>query len=553
MKELSGKRSFRALSMLLICLLLAGICFSVAAFGAEDDDEPSPEISSSDVSQEISSEEEPSSLPEEDPEDSSDVTEPSSRPENSSSAGKTPSPVNPHRDKQVSDLLNTDDHTAYMRGYTNGMFKPDAGVTRAEAAQMFYSLLRRQDGERVFFPDIMGKWHENAVSIMAGLGMLHGYPDGTFRPENKITRAEFVTIAAQFVTLTEEASSFPDVPDSHWAASFISTAAAKGWVTGDENGFRPDATITRAETVIILNKMLGRSPDPVSSKKNDVKNFYDLFPTHWAYAHIAEASTDHTYTSDGRTETWTDYTRDTEYPTKSGWVKDGGTMYYLDAATRKFLRGEQTIDGKKYLLNSSTGAAFTGFRTEGSWRRYYKDGLLMDDISGLGVVSGPYFIKVYKSSNYLIVFAKDDAGNYNTPVRAMRASCGYSTILGTYYTPARYRWLRMVGYVWGQWCTQISGNYLFHSVPNYTYSNMDLEVEEYNHLGETRSAGCVRLNCEDAKWIYDNCVLGTKVTITDSETSGPLSKPAGIQIPSWHTWDPTDPTAQWKCKEKGCH
>ena len=433
------------------------------------------------------------------------------------------------------------------------MFKPDAGVTRAEAAQMFYSLLQNQEGERVFFPDIMGKWYENAVSIMAGLGMLHGYEDGTFRPENKITRAEFVTIAAQFVTPAGGTSSFPDVPDSYWAAPYIVTASSKGWVTGDENGFRPEAKITRAETVIILNKMLGRRPDPDLSEKNDVKNFYDLFPNHWAYAHIVEASTEHSYAASGNTEVWTDYTRDTVYPEKSGWINDGGTMYYLDAATRKCLRGEQTIDGKKYLLDSSTGAAVTGFRTVGSWRRYYKNGLLMDDISGLGVVSGPYFIKVYKNSNYLIIFAKDSAGNYNTPVRAMRTSCGYGTILGTYYTPTRYRWLRMIGDTWAQWCTQISGNYLFHSVPNWTKSNLDLEVEEYNHLGETRSLGCIRLNCRDAKWIYDNCALGTKVTITATENSGPLSKPAGIQVPSWHSWDPTDPTAQWKCKEKGCH
>lgn len=82
---------------------------------------------------------------------------------------------------------------------------------------------------------------------------------------------------------------------------------------------------------------------------------------------------------------------------------------------------------------------------------------------------------------------------------------------------------------------------------------MDLEVEEYNHLGETRSLGCIRLNCRDAKWIFDNCALGTKVTITTAESSGPLKKPAGIQIPSWHTWDPTDPTAQWRCRENGCH
>ena len=125
----------------------------------------------------------------------------------------------------------------------------------------------------------------------------------------------------------------------------------------------------------------------------------------------------------------------------------------------------------------------------------------------------------------------------------MRVSCGVPTPTGTYYTPARYRWLKMVGDTWAQWCTQIQGNYLFHSVPNWTRNNLDLEVGEYNQLGNTRSLGCIRLNCEDAKWIYDNCGLGTQVNISATMTSGPLEKPEGLQIPIWHTWDPTDPTA----------
>ena len=102
----------------------------------------------------------------------------------------------------------------------------------------------------------------------------------------------------------------------------------------------------------------------------------------------------------------------------------------------------------------------------------------------------------------------------------MRVSCGTPTPTGTYYTPARYRWLKMVGDTWAQWCTQIQGDYLFHSVPNWTKNNKDLEVYEYNQLGNTRSLGCIRLNCEDAKWIYDNCQLGTQVNISSTLTSG---------------------------------
>ncbi len=455
--------------------------------------------------------------------------------------------------RNVSDLLNTYEHFAYMQGY-NGMFRPNQSVTRAEAAQMLYSLLRNKDWEQHSFSDVGNKWFSDAVGVMAGLGVIRGYTDGTFKPGRQITRAEFVTMAVACDTISQAEQSFPDVPKTSWCAPYVATAAEKGWISGYSDGnFHPDDKITRAQAVTIVNKMLGRSPDPEAVAKEDVKNFYDVFPGSWAYKHIVEASTNHSFSSSTDGEVWTDYEKDTEYPEKDRWIVDDSGRYYLSAKTRKFLRGEQTISGVKYLFSSDTGAAFTGFRKEGAWRRYYKNGLLMKDISGLRVVSGPYLIKVYKNSNYLIVYAKDGNGSYNTPVKAMRVSCGYGTPTGTFYTPDRYRWLRMIGDTWAQWCTQIEGNYLFHSVPNWTQSNMDLEVDEYNHLGETRSLGCVRLCCRDAKWIFDNCVLGTKVIITTSENNGPLEKPAGIQIPFWHSWDPTDPTAVWRCKENGCH
>ncbi len=134
----------------------------------------------------------------------------------------------------------------------------------------------------------------------------------------------------------------------------------------------------------------------------------------------------------------------------------------------------------------------------------------------------------------------------------MLASCGKSTPIGTWNVPATYRWLNMVDNSWGQWCTQIWGNYLFHSVPYYTHDNADLEWEEFNHLGETRSLGCVRLCCGDAKWIYDHCAVGTQVTITNDRPAGALEKPQGLQLEEWHTWDPTDPNAQSLCQAHGC-
>lgn len=522
----------RALSCLLCAVLLVGL-FSLPAHGAQPQQEteaqtgienaletPAPEAAPAD---ELLSEEEPLG----------DGTE--------------------RWWSTVSDVLNTYEHSAYISGYRSGVFKPNAHVTRAEAVQMFYSLLLQKDGPRREFTDTADAWFTTAVETVAGMGVVNGYSDGGFHPNDDITRAEFVTIAVGFDTLSPGETAFTDVPAASWAAPYISTAAGKGWVSGFKDGsFRPNEKITRAEAVTILNHLLGRTPDTDIKEKSDAKNFYDVFPEHWAYGNILEAATTHSYYHDSTGERWLGYDQDfSEAP--SGWITEGGVKYYIDAATRKALRGEQKINGETYFFNSTTGALDSGFRMVNGYRRYYKDGRLLNDISGLGLVKGPYFIKVYKSSNYLIIFAKDPSGNYNTPVRAMRTSCGVTTPTGTFYTPDRYRWLQMVGDTWAQWCTQIQGSYLFHSVPNWTKNHADLEVEEYNHLGETRSLGCIRLNCRDAKWIYDNCVLGTRVEITTAETGGPLPKPEGLQIPAWHTWDPTDPTATGYCKARGCH
>ena len=456
--------------------------------------------------------------------------------------------------RHTEELLKVDYHECYITGYDNGLFCPSNSVTRAQTAVMFYKLLQRTDWDQKTFSDVKdGDWYADAVNTLAGLGILSGYEDGTFRPGHEITRAEFVTVVMAFSQPSEEPAEFADVPQTHWASKNIAAAVENGWVSGYPDGtFHPEDSISRAEAVSIINKMLGRTADPEYVNAKDVKNFYDMFPTHWAYAAIVEASTAHHHVPDSSPEKWESYVPDTSVVT-GHWIQDGSRRYYVDPSTKKLATGQITIGGTKYLFGDNH-LLYTGFSMDGQWRRYYKDGLQQTDISGLGVVSGPYYIKVYKPANYLIIFAKDPStGSYNTPVRAMRVSCGYGTPTGTYYTPARYRWLKMVGDTWAQWCTQIQGNYLFHSVPNWTHNNKDLEVWEYNQLGNTRSLGCIRLNCEDAKWIYDNCQLGTQVYISPTETSGPLSKPAGLQIPSWHTWDPTDPTAYVYCDQHGCH
>ncbi len=156
-----------------------------------------------------------------------------------------------------------------------------------------------------------------------------------------------------------------------------------------------------------------------------------------------------------------------------------------------------------------------------------------------------YLIKVNRVFNTVTVYEKDDAGEYTVPVKAMLCSVGKDgkTVKGTFQTKAKYRWKLLMGDVWGQYSTRIVGGILFHSVYYYENGNpASLATKEFNKLGTAASHGCIRLAVEDAKWIYDNCDVGTTVTIYDDKKNpGPLGKPDAIKIAANVRWDPTDP------------
>ncbi len=161
----------------------------------------------------------------------------------------------------------------------------------------------------------------------------------------------------------------------------------------------------------------------------------------------------------------------------------------------------------------------------------------------------PYYIKVNRQRNVVTVYALDEEGRYTKPVRAMLCSVGRNdwTPAGTFQTSDRYSWCPLAGGVYGQYAYRISGPIMFHSVPYYTRNKDDLETEEYNKLGNPASLGCVRMSVLDAKWIFDNCPVGTIVTIYDSEYAGPLGVPvAEILDPEDKRsgWDPTDPDVE---------
>ena len=235
-----------------------------------------------------------------------------------------------------------------------------------------------------------------------------------------------------------------------------------------------------------------------------------------------------------------------------GWnTINGQKYYYKDGA---FLKSCHKIDGKYYYFDKKTGAMKTGWVYYAGYKFYFdkKTGARVNDVSSIIGKQKSYEIQVNKKKNVVTIYAKDGDRGYIIPVKAMICSTGEATPTGTFYTPNRWRWLRMMGDTWGQWVTQIKGDYLFHSVYYWSQNNNDLSVGAYNNLGKTCSHGCIRLTAADAKWIYDNCKLSTKVIINES-VGTPFGKPTAYKLEKWHTWDPTDPNMAYKCKQRGCH
>lgn len=160
--------------------------------------------------------------------------------------------------------------------------------------------------------------------------------------------------------------------------------------------------------------------------------------------------------------------------------------------------------------------------------------------------SSQYYIRVNYGANCVTIYKKDDDGNYTKPYKSMICSTGKATPKsGTYKITYKYRWLSLYGGVYGQYSTRIVKSILFHSVPYFEQRADQLEYEEYDKLGTTASAGCIRLTVQDAKWIYDNITSGTYVEFySDTTNPGPLGKPKAQKISNntkYRNWDPTDP------------
>lgn len=207
-------------------------------------------------------------------------------------------------------MLNINDHYQYMVGYKDATFRPNNNMTREEVAVMFSRLMvRRPIKGHIYnhnFKDIANtRWSATAISYMNELGLIKGYPDGTFKPEKSITRAEFAAMATRFANLFGGGlQGFVDVPYTHWANDVIAKAASAGWVSGYPDGtFKPENKITRAEVVSITNRMLTRRADKdfITKHRSAILWFTDT-PTHWAFYDIVEACNGHDYTRQGTIE-----------------------------------------------------------------------------------------------------------------------------------------------------------------------------------------------------------------------------------------------------------
>ena len=216
----------------------------------------------------------------------------------------------------VPDKLNGDDHYAYVIGYLDGNVRPNANVSRAETATIFFRLLKSdiRDGNLIAdngFSDVSdGQWHNKAISTMAKLGIVKGRRADSFDPDASITRAEFAAICARFNTKpVENSGSFSDI-SGHWAENEIERAAAFGWISGYPDGtFRPDARITRAEAMTMINRVLCRMPQSESDLLDSMVTWPDNKPSDWHYLAVQEATNSHDFDRKGEVgESWTKLT-----------------------------------------------------------------------------------------------------------------------------------------------------------------------------------------------------------------------------------------------------
>lgn len=273
--------------------------------------------------------------------------------------------------------------------------------------------------------------------------------------------------------------------------------------------------------------------------------------------------------------------------TRTGWAKNGesaGTMnqglYITGFRLAFFVKGTAELDTTNVLVSAhqdgiqmvdgvmqyihGDGSGYTGWGWQQDDRYYFvdsmpvtgwqyidgfkyyfqEDGCLLQDVEPIIGTGGPFMLKINKEMNCLTVYAKDGDNGFIIPVKSFLTSVGDDTPIGTFRTPEKYRWRLMIHDLYTQYATRLGAGMpiLIHSIIYDAPNPFTVWASTYNNLGIARSAGCIRLASADAKWVYDNCAIGTTVVVYNSSIAGPFERPTIMyEIPFEQTWDPTDP------------
>ena len=218
--------------------------------------------------------------------------------------------------KKTAPKLNTSDHFAYVQGYPNGTVKPAGNITRAETAAILFRLMDDASRKTYYstksgFRDVAsGSWYNTYVATLNNASVITDSSNGYFRPNEAITRAELAAMLAKFSETTGAANYFNDVSVKYWAANAIAICAKLGWITGYPDGtFRPDKNVTRAELMAMINRATGRAPKSADAFLPGMKTWIDNTSDKWYYLDVQEATNSHSYTVKG-SETWTALTSD---------------------------------------------------------------------------------------------------------------------------------------------------------------------------------------------------------------------------------------------------
>lgn len=306
-------------------------------------------------------------------------------------------------------LISSDSsHSQYISGMGNGNFAPTASLSRAQAASILYRLLSSAETgpyDSQFSDVPSGEWYSDSIIALASYGILAGKGNGRFYPMKDMTRAEFVSVLVRITDATGSgaAAGFTDI-STHWAKKDIAVAAERGWISGyaQTDGtyiFSPNRSITRAEAVSVINRVLGRANDKDSSDTatlsggNGIRHFLDVSETAWYYYAVMEASISHDCSLSGTRESWTGYTRETS-GLSAGFHQVGNVFCYIDSDSQpiKLEAGMNQI-GDSYLYAPNAG--YTATIDFSSGKLLYPSGSTVSLKNGIQRIKGASYYYFY--------------------------------------------------------------------------------------------------------------------------------------------------------------